>query len=83
MPTNPGSTMQSARHATPAVWVATGVIMAGTVVGGVALIEWWWRLFWTGVGIFAAGWIVAWKLDIMDSTSEWKPTGSAERSRNQ
>jgi hypothetical protein len=47
------------------------VIMAGTVVGGVALIIWNWPLFWTGVGLFVVGSIGGYFAGIMDSISEY------------
>jgi hypothetical protein len=54
-----------------AAWAACGVIMIGTVLGGVALIIWNWPLFWTGVGLFIAGCIWGFFAGIMDSVSEY------------
>ncbi|HEX3907023.1 MAG TPA: hypothetical protein VHW92_03740 [Mycobacteriales bacterium] len=80
MPTNPGPISQSEHNTTPAIWVCVAVIMAGTVVGGIALIEWMWPMFWTGVGLFLAGIAAASYVGIMDATSEYAPPSSPQRS---
>jgi uncharacterized membrane protein YfcA len=60
-------------EATIGVWIATFVIIAGTIVGGIALIYWNWPLFWVGVGMFIGGCIGAWLAGIMESVSEFGP----------
>jgi hypothetical protein len=60
-------------EATLAVWIAVFVIIAGTIIGGIALIYWNWPLFWVSVGMIVAGAIVAWLAGIMDSVSEFGP----------
>jgi hypothetical protein len=57
----------------PAIWVAVFVIIAGTIVGGIALIEWMWLMFWIGIGMFVVGSIAAFFLGIMDTVSEFGP----------
>jgi hypothetical protein len=61
----------SGHDASPAVWAATFVIIAGTIVGGIALIEWNWPAFWVGVGLTVGGSIWAWLAGIMESVSEF------------
>jgi hypothetical protein len=57
----------------PAIWAAVIVIIAGTIIGGIALIEWMWPLFWIGIGMFVVGSIAAYVLGIMDTVSEFGP----------
>lgn len=65
-------------EATFGVWFATFVIAAGTIVGGIGLIEWVWPVFWVGVGLFVAGCIGAFFAGIMDSVSEFGPAPGGE-----
>jgi hypothetical protein len=62
--------------ATTAVWIATAVIMVGVVVGGIALIEWVWPVFWIGVGLMVAGVAAGYFSHIMDMVSEYTPAAS-------
>jgi hypothetical protein len=62
--------------ATTGVWIATAVIIAGTIIGAVALIEWVWPLFWIGVGLVVAGCIGGYFANIMDMVSEYGPASS-------
>ncbi|HVY09397.1 MAG TPA: hypothetical protein VHB18_04560 [Mycobacteriales bacterium] len=55
------------------------MIIAGTIVGGIALIEWNWPGFWVGIGLFVGGSIWAWLAGIMESVSEFGP-GPAQQS---
>ncbi|HTW20098.1 MAG TPA: hypothetical protein VME70_07810 [Mycobacteriales bacterium] len=73
MPTNPGPTSDSLHAATRWQWAAVTIIGLGSVVGGIALIEWNWPLFWTAVGFMVAGVLLAWRLHIMDAVSVWSP----------
>jgi hypothetical protein len=57
----------------PAIWVATFVVIAGTIVGGIALIEWNWPMFWTGVGLFVIGCIGGFFAGIMEAVTEFVP----------
>jgi hypothetical protein len=58
--------------ATTGVWIAAAVIMIGTVVAGVALIEWWLGIvFWVGVGMIVVGGIAGYFANIMDMVSEY------------
>ena len=63
-------------EATIGVWIAVFVIIAGTIIGGIALIEWVWPLFWVGTGLTVAGSIGAWLAGIMESVSEFGPGSS-------
>ena len=36
-------------------WMACLVMLAGFIVGGIAIIYWNWPVFWAGVGIFVVG----------------------------
>jgi protein-S-isoprenylcysteine O-methyltransferase Ste14 len=55
-------------HGRASSWVAVAIIVAGFVVGGVAMfispIPWW--LFWTGAGIVVIGGIMALSTRILD-----------------
>jgi hypothetical protein len=56
-----------AHHGRPASWVAVSIIIAGFIVGGIALPvgpTWW--LFWLGVGIVVVGSIFAASVHIFD-----------------
>ena len=62
-----GSSVHEAHHGRPASWVAVSIIIAGFVVGGVALVphpHWW--LFWVGAGIVVIGCIIAVAAHILD-----------------
>jgi hypothetical protein len=63
--------------ASGAIWFATAVIIAGTIVGGIALIEWIWVMFWIGVGLFVAGCVGGYFAGIMDSVTEFSPAESS------
>jgi hypothetical protein len=63
--------------ASGAAWVATVVIIAGTIVGGIALIYWNWLMFWIGVGLFVAGSIGGYFAGIMESVTEFTPVDPA------
>jgi hypothetical protein len=67
--------------ATTGVWIATAVIIAGSIVAGIALIEWVWPVFWVGVGLMVAGCIGGYFTNIMDMVSEFSPApGDVEHS---
>ncbi|MGH3097843.1 MAG: HGxxPAAW family protein [Streptosporangiales bacterium] len=51
----------------PSSWVAVGIILAGFVLGGVALIVSQWWMFWVGVGIAVVGGIIALAGDIFSN----------------
>jgi hypothetical protein len=60
--------------ATMGVWIATAVIMIGTVVAGVALIYWWLGVvFWIGIAMIVAGCIGGYFANIMDMVTEFGP----------
>ena len=63
----------SGHEVEPAIWVAVFVIIAGTIVGGIALIEWNWIAFWIGVGLFVVGCVGGWAAGIMESVTEFGP----------
>lgn len=54
-------------HGRPVSWVAVGTMMAAFLVGGIGLITgptWW--LFWVGVGMCAAGGLLAMSTHIFE-----------------
>jgi hypothetical protein len=53
------------------VWIAVAIIIMGSILSGIALIEWIWWLFYTGVGLMVVGCIVAYFADIMDMVTEF------------
>jgi hypothetical protein len=61
------SYVHEAHHGRPSSWVAVSIIIAGFVVGGIALPvgpTWW--LFWTGAAIVVIGGIYALSVHILD-----------------
>ena len=53
-------------------WIACLVILAGFVIGGVALIIWNWPMFWIGgVAVIVLGCIFAAAVNIMDDVTEY------------
>lgn len=52
-------------------WVAAAVILAGFIVGGIAIIYWNWPIFWVGVGIAIVGCIIGWAVGIMEDVTEY------------
>jgi len=57
-------------------WIACLIIIAGFVVGGVAMILWNWPMFWAGVGITVVGCVVARAVHIMEDVSEYGGAGT-------
>jgi hypothetical protein len=55
------------------IWFAVLVTIAGTIVAGIALIEWNWIAFWIGIGAFIAGCVGCWALGVMDAVTEFGP----------
>jgi fatty acid desaturase len=58
--------------ASVAAWVVVAVIIAGTIIGGIALIEWIWPLFWVGVGLIVVGGVGMYTTRMMDMVSEYE-----------
>jgi hypothetical protein len=56
------------------VWIAVALIIAGSIVGGIALIEWVWPVFWVGVALMVVGCVLAYFNDIMSAVSEFGST---------
>jgi hypothetical protein len=52
-------------------WIACLIIIAGFVIGGIAMIVWNWPLFWIGVGVLVVGCVVARAGGIMDDVMEY------------
>lgn len=63
-------------HASFGSWIACLIIIAGFVLGGVALIVWNWPLFWVGVGVVVVGCIVGRAVNIMEDVLEYGGGGS-------
>jgi hypothetical protein len=70
---------QAEQAATVGSWIAVGIICGGTVVGGIALIEWLWPMFWVGVAMFIGGGLLGWRTNIMGSVSEWSAPDTSSR----
>jgi hypothetical protein len=58
-------------------WTACLVIIAGFIIGGVALIYWNWPVFWVGVGVTVVGCVIARAVNIMDDVTEYGAGASA------
>jgi hypothetical protein len=63
---------------TTGVWIASAVIMIGTILGGIALVIWNWPLFWVGVGLMVAGCIGGYFTHMMDMVTEYAPAPARE-----
>jgi hypothetical protein len=57
--------------ATMGVWIAVAIMIAGSIVSGIALIEWIWWMFYVGVALMVGGGIMAFFAGIMDSVTEF------------
>lgn len=68
--TGHGATMKS--------WLASLVILAGFVLGGIAVIYWNWVLFWVGVAIAVIGCVAGWAVGIMNDVTEYGGGGSGQ-----
>lgn len=67
------SSETSGHDIAPGIWVATFVIIVGTIIGGIGLIEWNWPAFWIGVGLFVAGCVGGYFAGIMEAVTEFGP----------
>ena len=65
-----GNASTGGPHASFGSWIACLIIIAGFVVGGIAMIVWNWPLFWVGVGVTVIGCVVAGAVGIMDDVME-------------
>jgi fatty acid desaturase len=52
-------------------WIACAIIVAGFIVGGVAMILWNWPMFWVGVALVVVGCVFARAVHIMEDVSEY------------
>lgn len=73
MAASEGGFAQAAHATTWSVWLSCAVIIAGTIVGGIAIIEWMWPLFWFGVALFLGGCVSAGLCGVMNEVSEFGP----------
>jgi hypothetical protein len=65
-------------NVTTGVWIAVAVIIAGSIIAGVALIEWVMWLFYGGMGLMVAGCVIAYFTRIMDAVTEFGSGSTAE-----
>jgi hypothetical protein len=65
-------------------WIACLIILAGFIIGGVALIYWNWPAFWTGVGVVVVGIVAAKAVNIMEDVTEYggSSTGGSDPETN-
>jgi len=57
-------------------WLVCLVILAGFVIGGIALIYWNWPVFWAGVAVAVVGCVLGWMVNIMEDVTEYGGGGS-------
>lgn len=76
--TSPSGFRQAEHNTTWQAWAACAVIIGGSIVGGVALIEWMWPLFWLGVAMFIGGSVAAALAGVMEQVSEFGPPDARE-----
>jgi hypothetical protein len=57
--------------ATTGVWIAVALVIAGSIVMAIGLIEWIWPMFWVGAGLMVLGTVGAYFANIMDMVSEF------------
>jgi hypothetical protein len=67
---------QGGHGASMGSWLACLVIVAGCLIGGVALIVWNWPLFWAGIGVAVIGVVIARAVHIMDDVTEYGGGGT-------
>lgn len=58
-------------------WVASAVIVAGFIVGGIAIIYWNWPVFWVGVGLAVVGVVMGALSGIMEEVTEYGGSSDA------
>jgi hypothetical protein len=63
---------------TPVAWLVVAIIIAGSIVSGIALIEWVWPLFWVGVGMMVVGFIGGAFAGMMSMVTEYGPGPAAD-----
>jgi hypothetical protein len=63
---------------TTAAWFVVAVIIVGSIVAGIALIEWVWPLFYVGIGLMVAGSIAGYFVGIMTMVTEYSFVSSPE-----
>jgi fatty acid desaturase len=66
----------SGHGASVQAWLACLVILAGFIIGGIALIYWNWAVFWVGVGVAVVGVVYARLINIMEEVTEYGGGGS-------
>jgi hypothetical protein len=71
----------SGHDASPLTWFTCAVVAAGSIVGGIALIEWIWWLFWVACGMVVLGSVGALFSGIMDNVSAYDGVQSQETNR--
>jgi hypothetical protein len=57
-------------------WLVCLIILAGFVMGGIALVYWNWPVFWAGVGIAVVGCVLGWAVNIMEDVTEYGGGGA-------
>ena len=57
-----------------AIWISVFVVMAGSIIAAVALIEWIWPLFWIGAGVMVLGGLSALLAGVLDDVEEYGPS---------
>ncbi len=60
------------------IWISVFVTIAGTIVGGIGLIEWIWPMFWVGIAMFVGGLGAGALLGIMEAVDEFIPAPAPE-----
>jgi hypothetical protein len=53
-------------------------MLAGVIIGGIAVVAWNWTWFWIGVGVFVLGVILARVVRIMDDVTEYGGGGAGQ-----
>jgi hypothetical protein len=56
---------------TTTAWVVVAVIIAGSIVSAVALIEWIWPVFWVGIGLMVVGAVGGFASGMMEMVTEY------------
>jgi hypothetical protein len=60
------------------IWISVVVTIAGTIVGGIGLIEWIWPMFFVGIAMFVGGLIAGALQGIMEAVDEYIPPAAPD-----
>jgi hypothetical protein len=69
--------------ASATVWIAVMMMIVGSILMAIGLIEWVWLMFWIGTGVLVIGGVVAAFAGIMNAVTEFGPPSSGLSQRRE